>query len=687
MKRPLWILVGVAALIVLIWAFFFRQSDASGEIEYRYAEIEKAELIRSTSANGQVVALTTVDVKSKAGGKVIKLYVEEGSKVQQGDLVAEIDPADTKATYDQANADLSASEAQVSQAQLQIEIQEKNARDSVKDAELSLELAKIRLEKARETAKAQPELTKASISNAKANLAAQQEALRVLEQVTNPQLRRDAQGSLDRTKAELDASEADLKRQEELLAKGYVSQAVVERARSSYQAARSAFRTAQQKMDTLESQIRGEVDSQKARVAQAKSSLDSAQVNSNQDFQSKKSLEEAERAVKQSEISLTRARTEELNVQVRRADLKSAEASVLRNRIRTENADVNYKDATVRAPRSGIVTLKYLEEGTIIPPGTSTFAQGTSLVQISDITTMYVECAVDEADISSVRKGQKTRIVAEAYPGLTFTGEVDRVSPAATTASNVTTVKVRVKVTGAERSARSGMQRRLGAPAGAGAAISTEAKAALGLGSSPDAAPGESPAPGAPQGAAMQGGAAEGRGQRTPGGGGQGQMPGGSASGSPGGPPGGRQGRGGQRNATTGGGDNPLLPGMNATVEFIVLDKPDVLVAPAQAIKRDGGESYVMLKTANPLKPVKRIVKLGETGNGGVEVLEGLKAGEEVVVAEIDLAEIREIQRRMQEAQQGGGLAGGSAPRGPTRTTGGGTAGGGGGNRAGGGGR
>jgi HlyD family secretion protein len=256
----------------------------------------------------------------------------------------------------------------------------------------------------------------------------------------------------------------------------------------------------------------------------------------------------------------------------------------VRSRVSKENAKVQLESTTVVAPRDGVVTLKYLEEGTIIPPGTSTFAQGTSLVQISDITTLFVECAVDEADIASVRKGQAVRVTVEAYPRARIEGVVDRVSPSAITTNNVTAVKVRVKIN-----------------------------------------------------------------------------------------PGFRE---------------PLLPGMNATCEFLTLQKPDVLIVPSQAVKREGGKTIVKVKGPTPGQVVSREVELGDSGNDGYEVISGLKEGEEVVVAEIDLAQLRDIQQRMLDAQQGGGLAGAPGPRRPTqggatRTNGG----GGGGGRAPGGGR
>ena len=205
----------------------------------------------------------------------------------------------------------------------------------------------------------------------------------------------------------------------------------------------------------------------------------------------------------------------------------------------------------------------------------STFAQGTSIVQISDTTRMFVDCTVDEADIAEVREGQKTRILTEAYPGQRLDGIVRRISPAAVTANNITSVKVRVEVLSKART--------------------------------------------------------------------------------------------------------KLVPGLNATVEFLTLVKPGVMIVPSQAVQREGDKSFVKVKPAKPEDPpTRREVQVGEQGNNGIEILSGVKEGEEIVIAELDLKELRETQQKMIEAQQGGGLAGGQmgGPRRPTTGGGGGTAGG-----------
>ncbi|MCW5940098.1 MAG: HlyD family efflux transporter periplasmic adaptor subunit [Fimbriimonadaceae bacterium] len=586
---------GVALLLGAVYIVVSGSSDAAGDVEYRYAPVIKDELLLSSSSTGVLVPLTRVDVKSKAGGKVVQLRVEEGTRVKQGDVIAVIDPRDVQATFDQASADLSGAQARVDQARLNATMEGQNAQIRVRDAEIALETARIRLAKAEENERMQPMLSSAEIDTARANLEAANQNLKLLRDVTLPQTRREAEGQARRAKADLDAATAEMERQEKLLESGYVAKSSVERQRATLEAARATEAVAQQRFRTIESELQTQLRAQEARVAQAEESLRQAQANSGRVTITKRDLDEARAQVRAAEASLARARSDLRQVGVRKADVQSASAGAVRSRVAMDNALTQLKDTTVVAPRDGIVTVKYLEEGTIIPPGTSTFAQGTSLVQIADTTQMFVECNVDEADIANVRIGQQVRVIVEAYPGRLFKGAVRKVFPAAETNQALTTVRVRVEVVGEEEAPKTARPGRRGSGAAA---------------------------------------------------------------------------------------DAPLRPGMNATCEFIQLKKDDVLAVPQQAVKREGDKTFVEVKTSDPKKPVQREVKTGASGNETIEILEGLKEGEEVVVAKIDLAAMRDRQEKMKQVEQGGGF--GSMNRGgPSQSR----ASGGGGGRASGGGR
>lgn len=575
-NRWLFAFVGVGALLGLGY-FLFRDTEQGAEIEYTYAPIAKGELILSTSSVGSLVPLTRVDVKSKAGGRLDKLLVEEGSVVKQGDLMALIDPTDTQSLFSQAEADLTAAQARVSGAESTLAQERQAAQTRISQAETALRLAKIRLDRAKKDAETQPGLTGSAITRAEADLTTAKVSIDQFDKVTRPQRVKDAESAKNQAASSRITAENELKRQESLLEQGYVAKASVERARSAFEAAKSSEVTAVQRLSTIEADLNSERRLLSARLQQAEAALAQAKLNRANDVQAVRAVREAEQTVAQAELSLKEARTNALQVQNRQADLRATAASAVRSRVAVENARENLAQTRVLAPRAGVVTRKYLEEGTIIPSAVSAFAEGTSIVELSDITSMYVECRVDEADISSVKIGQKTRIIVEAYPGQSAKGTVQRIFPAAETESAVTAIRVRVQVDPADLKVN----------------------------------------------------------------------------------------------------NRPFKPGMNATVEFIQIQKPDVLIVPAQAVKRDKDRTYVLVKSADPKKPVEKDVKLGEAGNDGVEVLEGLQAGDEVVVAEVNLAEMRERQERMTQAAQGG--LGSSAPRGPSQSRAGGGAGAGGG--------
>lgn len=553
MKR--WGVLIAAVALGFVGYLVFANRGAEPEIEYRYAPVERKELMLSTSATGQLVPLTTVDVKSKAGGKVVRLAVDEGTRVKAGDLVAVIDPADTQAAFDQANADLTAAEARALQAEKNYELQLRQTENGIRQAEANLETAQARYERAKIEAERQPVVSQSSLRSAQAAYDAALADQRRLQEVTVPQLRRETAANLERARTDLQTAEAALRRAKELFSKGYVSQAEVDRAQSSHASAKAAYETARQRADTLERDLATQIEAQSNAVKRAAAALEQAKAGLRDVDVSRRSLEEAKANLEAARVQLRNAQDARLNVLIRQSEIQAAKAGTVRSKVSRDNAKVQLDSTTVVAPRSGVVTLKYLEEGTIIPPGTSTFSQGTSIVQISDVTRMFVDCAVDETDIGKIRVGQPVRILTEAYPGRQLPGVVMRINPAATTEQNITAIKVRVEILNFQKL--------------------------------------------------------------------------------------------------------DLRPGMSATCEFILLAKPNVLVAPAQAVRNENGRTYVKVKTADPKKPAERDIKVGATGNDGVEVVEGLKEGEKVVVAEIDLAQLRETQQKMLEAQQGGGLASG----------------------------
>jgi len=547
-RKTLTIIITVFGLLFLSWWLFLKGSgDGLDDITYRTAEVERGDIVQSFSATGVLQPLTVVDVKSKAGGEVVELAVEEGSVLKQGDVVAHIDPRDTRALYEQAVADLTSTQARKTQNAYQLQMQITQSASSIASAESQLRAAKLNLQTLEARAGAQPSLTEAAIAQAQSSYELSNKDLDLLKQVTIPETRAAVRGELDSAVAGLNAARANRDRNENLLSKGYVSKQTAEQALTAYESAVATHRNALERSRSLEDSLRVQLAQAEARQKQAMASLQQARANSIAVGTSVRDLQNAREQVKQAEASLAQAKANKRQVDVARSEMKAADAAIIRSRVERDNAKVQLDSTTVVSPRDGVVILKYLEEGTIIPPGTSVFSEGTSIVQIADVSTMYVEVQVDEADIAAVKPGQRVMVRLESDPRAPLTGKVTRVNPGAVTQNGVTQVKVRVEVKG--------------------------------------------------------------------------------------------------------NGKVKLMPGLNAACEFIQMEKKDVLMVPAQAIKREGEKTMIEVM-AEPKKPVLKEVKVGSQGNGMFEIVSGLSEGDVIVTSKIDRAQIEEQQRRMEDAAQ-----------------------------------
>jgi HlyD family secretion protein len=564
----------IAAVVVVVIgvALYFtlghRGPDPSQMTQYKIAKAAKGEVKKTVSATGTLQPWKVVDIKSKAGGKVMKMMVDVGTPVHPGQVIAAIDKSDTQLAYSQAQADLDSSKARTIQSsdtyeltQKQTAINIETAKSALASAKENLATAESRRDSAKRDADNQTALTNATIQQAQANY---NQAVTSLNQLraTQAQSRASAQSTYDSAVANAKNSEANLVRQKNLLAKGFVSQQTVDAAQASNDVAQAGVNSSKTKIDTMDDELKADVEVAKARVDQTKAALNTAIVNRN-DIQARKdTFHQAEFAVKQayaqvqqSRQALANANASATNNELRRLDISSAKATQMRSDATLQNTKDTLDQTTVRSPYNGVVLTKYVDEGTIITSGLSLNSTGSSIVQIGDTTRMFVDVTVDETDIASVDNGQKVDVAFDAYPGVPFEGKVARIDPQAIVTQNVTNVHVRVEIDNSSPTFRL------------------------------------------------------------------------------------------------------LKPGMNATCDFVVDDKPDVMSVPSGAVQTDDNGTFVQIAAGGKVAPVdpasglqvdpntligvkltRRPIEIGVQGNDATEVTSGLKEGEVVVVETIEPA-------------------------------------------------
>ncbi len=107
----------VLAAVVLLFAACSKAKNEKPKVQTVAAS--RQNIIVSAEATGVVEPINVVEVKSKAGGQIVKMPVETGTQVKPGDLMVQVDTRDVKNQYEQAAADVRAAEASVAVAESQ----------------------------------------------------------------------------------------------------------------------------------------------------------------------------------------------------------------------------------------------------------------------------------------------------------------------------------------------------------------------------------------------------------------------------------------------------------------------------------------------------------------------------------------------------------------------------------------
>ena len=185
-----------------------------------------------------------------------------------------------------------------------------------------------------------------------------------------------------------------------------------------------------------------------ASVAAAQSSLQQArtavvQARANLDL-ARQNLKRTEELWKEGLTTREALERSQNDVAVREADLKTREQDIETNeqRIRVEQAGLattkyNLNQVIISAPMDGLVTRRSIEEGETAVLGTMNNA-GSVLLTIADMSVLEAEVEVDETEIPMVSLGQMAKVMIDAVPDRTFRGHVTEVgnSPIQTSTQN-----------------------------------------------------------------------------------------------------------------------------------------------------------------------------------------------------------------------------------------------------------
>jgi RND family efflux transporter MFP subunit len=139
---------------------------------------------------------------------------------------------------------------------------------------------------------------------------------------------------------------------------------------------------------------------------------------------SEEALQNAERELERTERLVKAGALAERDLEAARNAAISARAQRDDARARLTSAHKTMDDATVRSPMAGIVARRHVSAGDVVSPG-------TELYQVIDPSSMRLEASVASDQIGAIKVGAPVSFEVRGYPGQTFEGHIERISPTA----------------------------------------------------------------------------------------------------------------------------------------------------------------------------------------------------------------------------------------------------------------
>ena len=118
------------------------------------------------------------------------------------------------------------------------------------------------------------------------------------------------------------------------------------------------------------------------------------------------------------------------------ADLEAAEARAKQADAAVASLEATIAKKTIRAPFSGRISIRQVELGQVVAPG-------TPIASLQSVSPIHAEFWVPQQALAEIRAGQKASVRTDAYPEASWEGTVTTVNPEV----DVSTRSVRVRAT------------------------------------------------------------------------------------------------------------------------------------------------------------------------------------------------------------------------------------------------
>lgn len=398
-----WIIIAVVVILVGVGGFAILNSDdglpgilGRAQPEPTPTPLPAVQASPEVIVDAIVVPVRYADLSFESSGTVDEVLVEEGERVEGGQLIARLDSERQAIAIAQAEARVRSAQARIN------ELRAGARQEEIAAAEAAADIARANLAQIREGSR--PEdiaAARASLDAAQANLqellegADDAELIQALADVQNAEAAlRQAQTAYDEVKWRADV--------------GALPQAAeLERASNNYEAARARYElVAAGAKDNEIAAAQAEVERQLAALDKALAPATESEI----------AAAEAEVRRAEAETALRKAGSRIETIQAAEADLTEAQTVLMQRQM-------ELTDTELRAPFAGTIASLDFDVGEQV-------TAGAPVVRLADQSEWRIETDdLTEINVVFVNEGDRARISIDALPDLDLEGTVVRIKP------------------------------------------------------------------------------------------------------------------------------------------------------------------------------------------------------------------------------------------------------------------
>jgi multidrug efflux pump subunit AcrA (membrane-fusion protein) len=425
--------LGIIAIVIIALgasAFFaynaLGQSDtetAADEPSMQTAVARRGDMIIFASAAGSVVPATEIGIGFQENGTLSEVLVNLGESVEAGQILARLQ---TNNTEESIAASLASAQLSVLNAQ--------QALDSIFDSwQLDAAQALLAVEGAEQDLEdtLNPALTQAQAQQA---VAAAQQALEDAQVAYNRTNLTASQANIDDAYADMIIARNNLEKAQERFDK------VANKPEDNIQRAQaqSDLSAAQYSYDNAVANYNAAIGTaSETEKAIAEANLAEAQA---QLVQGQRDLERVQNGATPGEIALAEAQLASAQANWERIkdgpdpdEITIAEAQLANAQAQLALAEEEQVYIDLVAPMSGTILSISASAGEQVGTG--------AIITLADLEQPVLEIYLDETDLDKVAIGYEIEAIFDAYPDVTFTGQIIEVDPSLTTVSNIQAVR------------------------------------------------------------------------------------------------------------------------------------------------------------------------------------------------------------------------------------------------------